>query len=123
MRACCRIAAEVFDDLQDQVMAASARGRRLAVRAKRLLEADLDLPPPSTHSSAAAALTCSTTSSSSSTRAFHAPLTTPTPSGECCSPRMPRLVVQRIRRCRGPPRLSLLDKYALHCMHGYDTIR
>jgi hypothetical protein len=31
---------------------------------------------------------------------------------------MPRLVVQRIRRCRGPPRLSLLDKYACISYHG-----
>ena len=55
--------------MQDQVMAASARGRRLAVRAKRLLEADLDMPPPKSTHNSAAALTFTT--SSSGTRAFN----------------------------------------------------
>jgi hypothetical protein len=64
----CRLAAEVFDDMQHQVMAASARGRRLAVRAKRLLETDLYLPPTtSTHNSAAAALSLTIATSSSGT--------------------------------------------------------
>ncbi|XP_066391575.1 protein SCAR2-like isoform X2 [Miscanthus floridulus] len=100
------LAAEVFDDMQDQVMAASARGRRLAVRAKLLLEADLDLPPPkSTHNSAAA---LNFTTSSSGRLGCRAHVRGGVGGG---TPPMPRLVVQRIRRCRGPPRLSLLDKF------------
>jgi hypothetical protein len=108
-----RLAAEVFDDMQDQVMAASARGRRLAARARKLLAADLDLvldldlPPPSTQehrclsSAAAAALATSGGAGRLGCRSYlgGAP------------PPMPRVVVQRIERCRGPPRLSLLDKY------------
>ncbi|PWZ13649.1 SCAR-like protein 1 [Zea mays] len=106
------LAAEVFDDMQDQVMAASARGRRLAARARKLLAADLDLvldldlPPPSTQehrclsSAAAAALATSGSAGRLGCRSHLGG-----------APPMPRVVVQRIERCRGPPRLSLLDKF------------
>ncbi|KAG0546450.1 hypothetical protein BDA96_02G448500 [Sorghum bicolor] len=109
------LAAEVFDDMQHQVMAASARGRRLAVRAKRLLETDLYLPPTtSTHNSAAAALSLTIATSSSGRLGCRAhPRRGGGGGGGGGTPpiMMPRLVVQRIRRCRGPPRLSLLDKF------------
>ncbi|XP_008653524.1 uncharacterized protein [Zea mays] len=108
-----RLAAEVFDDMQDQVMAASARGRRLAARARKLLAADLDLvldldlPPPSTQEhrclSSAAAATALATSGGAGRLGCRSYL-----GG---APPMPRVVVQRIERCRGPPRLSLLDKF------------
>ncbi|XP_008653522.1 uncharacterized protein [Zea mays] len=107
------LAAEVFDDMQDQVMAASARGRRLAARARKLLAADLDLvldldlPPPSTQEhrclSSAAAATALATSGGAGRLGCRSYL-----GG---APPMPRVVVQRIERCRGPPRLSLLDKF------------
>ncbi|XP_023156414.1 uncharacterized protein [Zea mays] len=116
------LAAEVFDDMQDQVMAASARGRRLAARARKLLAADLDLvldldlPPPSTQEhrclSSAAAATALATSGGAGRLGCRSYL-----GG---APPMPRVVVQRIERCRGPPRLSLLDKYIWPLI--YDTM-
>ncbi|KAJ1292552.1 hypothetical protein BS78_02G400500 [Paspalum vaginatum] len=92
------LAADVLDDLQDQVTATSARGRRLAVRAKRLqADDDLDQLPPSFT------------------------FTVPVPAGRlgvgvshgvvAGASMPPRLVAGHIKRCRGPPALSVLDRF------------
>ncbi|KAJ1255777.1 hypothetical protein BS78_K162600 [Paspalum vaginatum] len=92
------LAADVLDDLQDQVTATSARGRRLAVRAKRLqADDDLDQLPPSFT------------------------FTVPVPAGRlgvgvshgvvAGASMPPRLIAGHIKRCRGPPALSVLDRF------------
>ncbi|KAL6896820.1 hypothetical protein ACP4OV_007392 [Aristida adscensionis] len=110
------LAADVFHDLGEQVTAASARGRRLAARARRL---EAGLPP----------LTGNTddyysgrfagaqdeerrlhaAAPSTGRVEWHADLEVS--NGVVTGGDTPRLIVEYIKRCRGPPRLSILDKY------------
>ncbi|KAF8680732.1 hypothetical protein HU200_045573 [Digitaria exilis] len=88
------LAAEVFDGLQHQVMAVSARRRRLAVRAKQLIN---DLPTSSSIIIVDGHHRCDLKKKA----LVHG-------AGVVAPP--PRFVVNQIKRCRGPPRLSLLDR-------------
>ncbi|OEL15359.1 hypothetical protein BAE44_0023627 [Dichanthelium oligosanthes] len=128
------LAAEVFDGLQDQVVAASARGRRLALRAKQL-QADQLLLPPSIHShnehhnhffchhhahhqrgeqqlqhclnlNAAAA----PNNEAGAGRGLHLQVMVSLSHGVVAGGDVPRFILNQIKRCRGPPRLSALDR-------------
>ncbi|KAK3126096.1 hypothetical protein QOZ80_7BG0613820 [Eleusine coracana subsp. coracana] len=100
------LAADVFQELHDQVMDASARGRRLAARAKQL-EDDLHPlidqedfliydaaapPPPDTER----------LRWHSDPKVSH---------GVVAGADMPSFIAECIKQCRGPPGLSILDKY------------
>ncbi|KAF8749370.1 hypothetical protein HU200_012708 [Digitaria exilis] len=90
------LAAEVFDGLQHQVMAVSARRRRLAVRAKQLIN---DLPTSSSIIIVDGHHRCGLKNKKALVHG----------AGVVAPP--PRFVVNQIKRCRGPPRLSLLDRF------------
>ncbi|TKW36659.1 hypothetical protein SEVIR_2G454000v4 [Setaria viridis] len=101
------LAAEVLDGLQDQVMAVSARGRRLAMRAKRL-QADLT---PSIHNKPNHRLD------------WHPRLNLNHHQQHGVGEAPPRSIVDHIKRCRGPPNLSALDRFDAHgegaCLKRY----
>ncbi|KAL6657244.1 hypothetical protein ACP70R_005024 [Stipagrostis hirtigluma subsp. patula] len=103
------LAAEVFDDLQEQVMAAAARGRRLAARARQL---EAELPPPAIENG----YFCQGqregylhAASDTGRVDWHADLKVS--HGVVAGGDTPDFIVECIERCRGPPRLSILDKY------------
>jgi hypothetical protein len=107
-----RLAAEVSDGLQDQVMAVSARGRRLAMRAKHLHDAHLTPSSIVVHSK-----------TNSSHLNWHPRLNKAKESLMNQQPQdgvvveaPPRSIAadDHIKRCRGPPNLSALDRYHHH---------
>ncbi|TVU37112.1 hypothetical protein EJB05_10405, partial [Eragrostis curvula] len=95
------LAADVFQELQDQVLAASARGRRLAMRTKQL-EADLQPLIDQDSVMDAAAPNTERLRWHADPKVSH---------GVVAAGDMPYFIAEYIQHCRGPPGLSILDKY------------
>ncbi|XP_044969365.1 protein SCAR2-like [Hordeum vulgare subsp. vulgare] len=128
-----QLAAEVFDGLREQATAVSAQARGLTLRA-RLLESQLPVveerlrrrenePPCFLQQDAAVARSNSVFSSGIRSECLchltgHGVGRRHTSAGPANNGMIlsgggtrPRSIAERIRRCRGPPRLSMLDKY------------
>ncbi|XP_062186781.1 uncharacterized protein LOC133890427 [Phragmites australis] len=110
------LAAEVFHDLHDQVMAASARGRRLALRAKQL---EADLPPIEKDRERH----CLENAAASNTDRVDWHADPKVSHGVVAAGGMPCFIAECIDRCRGPPRLFMLDRFAAQgegaCLRRY----
>ncbi|CAN6169330.1 unnamed protein product [Urochloa humidicola] len=105
------LAAEVLDGLQDQAVAVSARARRLTARAKQL-------QGPNGHRH----LICQALTTRTRTqRQQQQQCLVSVAGGEA----RPRSIVNHIMRCRGPPRLSALDRFDAHgdgaCLKRYTS--
>ncbi|CAM0151604.1 unnamed protein product [Urochloa decumbens] len=107
------LAAEVFDGLQDQAVAVSARARRLKARAKQL-QADLDRNGHRPRLCQAQTTRTPTRRQQQQQKVSH---------GVAGGEAPPRSIVNHIKRCRGPPRLSALDRFDAHgdgaCLKRY----
>ncbi|CAL5060902.1 unnamed protein product [Urochloa decumbens] len=105
------LAAEVFDGLQDQAVAVSARAQRLKARAKQL-QADLDR-----NGHRRPLCQAPTRRQQRLNKVSHGVVSVA--GGEA----PPRSIVNHIKRCRGPPRLSALDRFDAHgdgaCLKRY----
>ncbi|CAN6220024.1 unnamed protein product [Urochloa humidicola] len=112
------LAAEVLDGLQDQAGAVSARARRLTARAKQL-QADLDQNGHRRRLLCQALTTRTPTQRQQCLNQVSSRGVVSVAGGEA----RPRSIVNHIKRCRGPPRLSALDRFDAHgdgaCLKRY----
>ncbi|CAN6206537.1 unnamed protein product [Urochloa humidicola] len=110
------LAAEVFDGLQDQAVDVSARARRLTARAKQL-QADLDK-----NEHCHLHLLCQAQTRPLTQRHEQQRLNKVS-HGVAGGEAPPRSIVNHIKRCRGPPGLSALDRFDAHgdgaCLKRY----
>jgi hypothetical protein len=95
-----RLAADVLEALHEQVMEASARGRRLAARAKKLEAAVLIVADQEEEERVIEGVF------------LHRLSRWPKVShGVVAGGDLPCFITEYISKCRGPPALSILDKY------------